>query len=58
MGVNIDPNDSWDNLHGPSRPEHHWSTDNVGEAAPGVLSPLSGSILGCAVAVELRIRPR
>jgi pyruvate,water dikinase len=38
--------DAWDNLHGPSRPDVHWSTDNVGEAAPGVLCPLSASIWG------------
>jgi pyruvate,water dikinase len=33
-------------MHGPSRPDVHWSTDNVGEAAPGVLSPLGASIWG------------
>src|SRR5262245_38557471 len=27
-------------MHRPSPPDIHWSTDNVGEAAPGVLSPL------------------
>lgn len=42
----LDPYDSWDNLHGPSRPEHHWSTDNVGEAVPGVMSPLGASFWG------------
>jgi rifampicin phosphotransferase len=36
--------DAWDNLHGPSPADAHWSTDNVGEAAPGVLSPLGASI--------------
>jgi pyruvate,water dikinase len=44
--VEFDPNDTWDNMNGPSRPELHWSTDNVGEAAPGVLSPLGASIWG------------
>jgi pyruvate,water dikinase len=41
--------EAWDVLHDPGtteRPEGggHWSTDNVGEAAPGVLTPLSWSI--------------
>ena len=40
----IDPTEEWDNLHTPTRPDSHWSTDNVGEAAPGVLSPLGASI--------------
>ena len=34
----------WDVLHDPGAPDEHWSTDNVGEAAPGVLTPLSWSI--------------
>ena len=33
-----------DPLHNPGSAESHWSTDNVGEAAPGVLTPLSASI--------------
>jgi pyruvate,water dikinase len=36
--------DSWDVLHNPGTPDQHWSTDNVGEAAPGVLTPLSMSM--------------
>jgi pyruvate,water dikinase len=36
--------DDWDVLHNPGDPESHWSTDNVGEAAPGVLTPLSMSM--------------
>ena len=44
MTPEFDPNEPWDNLHRPSRPELHWSTDNVGEAVPGVMSPLSASI--------------
>jgi pyruvate,water dikinase len=35
---------STDPLHDPGLPESHWSTDNVGEAAPGVLTPLSCSL--------------
>lgn len=36
----------WDILHDPGPPSSHWSTDNVGEAAPGVLSPLGWSMWG------------
>ena len=36
----------WDTLHDPGSPDSHWSTDNVGEAAPGVLTPLSWSMWG------------
>jgi len=34
----------WDVLHDPGPADQHWTTDNVGEAAPGVLSPLSMSM--------------
>jgi pyruvate,water dikinase len=44
----FDPNEAWDNLHGPSLPELHWTTENLGEAAPGVLTPLGASIWGTA----------
>ena len=40
------PGEGWDVLHDPGPPDSHWSTDNVGEAAPGVLSPLSWSMWG------------
>ena len=46
MAPSFNPNDEWDNMHGPSRPDVHWSTDNVGEAAPGVLTPLGAAIWG------------
>jgi phosphohistidine swiveling domain-containing protein len=36
----------WDILHDPGRSQAHWSTDNVGEAAPGVLTPFSWSMWG------------
>jgi pyruvate,water dikinase len=36
--------EAWDVLHEPDTADGHWSTDNVGEAAPGVLTPLSWSI--------------
>ena len=36
---------SWNTLHGPGPDDTYWTTDNVGEAAPGVLSPLQWSLL-------------
>ncbi|HUR49227.1 MAG TPA: PEP-utilizing enzyme [Acidimicrobiales bacterium] len=36
----------WDNLNEPTAEEILWSTDNMGEAAPGVLSPLGWSLWG------------
>src|SRR2546423_8666803 len=38
--------EAWDSLHHPDTADAHWSTDNVGEAAPGVLTPLSWSLGG------------
>ncbi len=38
--------DSWDNLNDPTADSVLWSTDNMGEAAPGVLSPLGWSLWG------------
>ena len=38
--------ESWDNLNDPTSAEVLWSTDNMGEAAPGVLSPLGWSLWG------------
>jgi pyruvate,water dikinase len=38
--------EAWDPLHDPGGPDEHWSTDNVGEAMPGVLSPLGWSVWG------------
>jgi phosphohistidine swiveling domain-containing protein len=38
--------DAWDPLHNPGSPGLHWSTDNVGEAAPGVLTPMCWSLWG------------
>jgi pyruvate,water dikinase len=32
--------DDWDPLHSTGAPDLHWSTDNIGEGVPGVLSPL------------------
>ncbi|CDO90331.1 hypothetical protein AWC29_26190 [Mycobacterium triplex] len=36
--------DAWDPLHQPGRDETHWSTVNVGEALPGVATPLGWTI--------------
>ena len=38
--------ESWDNLNLSEPQDLHWTTDNVGEAAPGVLTPLAGSFWG------------
>jgi phosphohistidine swiveling domain-containing protein len=38
----------WDALMGHSRPEWYWTTTNVSEALPGVLTPLMWSIWGYA----------
>ncbi|GAA4736983.1 PEP/pyruvate-binding domain-containing protein [Actinomycetospora chibensis] len=40
----ISPEDDWDPLHSRSAPSLHWSVDNLGEAAPGVLTPLCWSL--------------
>ncbi len=36
----------WDTLNDPTAESLWWSTDNMGEAAPGVLSPLGWSVWG------------
>src|SRR5262249_19670834 len=41
--LGYDPAEAWDGLTEVSPPDLHWSTDNVGEAAPGVLTPLGWS---------------
>ncbi|HVE26450.1 MAG TPA: PEP-utilizing enzyme [Sporichthya sp.] len=38
--------ESWDNLNDATAEDILWSTDNMGEAAPGVLSPLGWSLWG------------
>ncbi len=38
------PIDAWDPLHQPGEPQTHWSTVNVGEAVPGIATPLGWSI--------------
>lgn len=36
--------ESWDPLHAPSAADVHWSSSNVAEAVPGVLTPLSWTL--------------
>jgi pyruvate,water dikinase len=36
--------DLWDPLHSPTWPDAHWTTVNVGEALPGVATPLGWSL--------------
>jgi rifampicin phosphotransferase len=36
--------DAWDPLHSPTRSDLYWVTTNIGEALPGVLTPLSWSL--------------
>ncbi|EHB56497.1 Pyruvate, water dikinase [Mycolicibacterium rhodesiae JS60] len=38
------PVESWDPLHSPTDDHTHWSTSNVAEAMPGVMTPLSWSL--------------
>ncbi|MGQ0465100.1 MAG: PEP-utilizing enzyme [Sporichthyaceae bacterium] len=40
--------DAWDPLHHPSPPGSHWTTVNLGETAPGVLTPLAWTVWGSA----------
>lgn len=42
----IDPLEAWDPLHAFSRPDEHWTRTNVGEAMPGVLTPLGWTFWG------------
>ncbi|GAA0617548.1 hypothetical protein GCM10009547_19760 [Sporichthya brevicatena] len=38
--------EAWDPLHAFSRPDEHWTRTNVGEAMPGVLTPLGWTFWG------------
>ena len=44
----------WDNLQGVSGPDEYWSTGNIGEALPGVMTPLSWSLWAPAIEVGTR----
>lgn len=41
-------------LHFPSSPDRFWSTANVGEALPGVVTPLGWSVWGPAIELGMR----
>jgi pyruvate,water dikinase len=43
-GEVYDPRDAWDTMHAPGRANLFWTTDNAGEAGPGVQTPLSGRL--------------
>jgi phosphohistidine swiveling domain-containing protein len=47
--------DDWDPLHHTSPPGIHWTTTNLGETAPGVLSPLSWTLWGTAGESAIRV---
>jgi phosphohistidine swiveling domain-containing protein len=44
-----DRGEEWDPLHCTSAPQSHWTTSNLGEAMPGVLTPLSWTMWAAAV---------
>ncbi|MFF3877954.1 PEP/pyruvate-binding domain-containing protein [Streptomyces sp. NPDC001978] len=46
--------DDWDPLHSTGAPDLHWSTDNIGEANPGVMTPLG--FAWCVEATEASAR--
>ena len=46
--------DTWDPLHHRSPPEAHWTTTNLGETAPGVLSPLGWTLWGSVGEAAIR----
>jgi rifampicin phosphotransferase len=45
----VDGWDEWDPLHSTSGPRSHWTTSNLGEAMPGVLTPLSWTMWAAAI---------
>ncbi|WP_037077924.1 PEP-utilizing enzyme [Pseudonocardia spinosispora] len=50
--------DSWDVLNDPSDPGLHWTTGNIGEAVPGVQTPLSWSLWGTTIEEGMRLSMR
>ena len=52
--LSLQPGSSLDTLHGRSHPQSSWTTTNVGEAIPGVQTPLGWSIWGPAGEEALR----
>jgi phosphohistidine swiveling domain-containing protein len=39
--VDVPPKEDWDPTHATDRSVHHWTTTNLGEAVPGILTPLA-----------------
>src|ERR1700756_5124983 len=54
MSAVLVPGSGADTLHGRSHPQDSWTTTNVGEAVPGVQTPLGWSIWGPAGEAGLR----
>src|SRR5262245_44103076 len=52
--VTLEPGSGADTLHGRARPQSTWTTTNVGEAIPGVQTPLGWSVWGDAGEEALR----
>jgi pyruvate,water dikinase len=50
--------DSWDVLNDPSEPGLHWTTGNIGEAVPGVQTPLSWTLWGPTIEEGMRLSMR
>ncbi|GAA5146447.1 hypothetical protein GCM10023321_05930 [Pseudonocardia eucalypti] len=50
--------DDWDVLNDPSDPGLHWTTGNIGEAVPGVQTPLSWSLWGPTIEEGMRLSMR
>ncbi|HEY1974481.1 MAG TPA: PEP-utilizing enzyme [Pseudonocardia sp.] len=50
--------DRWDVLNDPSDPGLHWTTGNIGEAVPGVQTPLSWSLWGTTIEAGMRLSMR
>jgi phosphohistidine swiveling domain-containing protein len=50
--------EGWDVLNDPSDPHLHWTTGNIGEAVPGVQTPLSWSLWGATIEEGMRLSMR
>jgi pyruvate,water dikinase len=56
--MNGDGLESWDVLTDPSDAGLHWTTGNIGEAVPGVQTPLSWSLWGTTIEEGMRLSMR
>lgn len=50
--------DRWDVLQDPTEPSLHWTTGNIGEALPGVQTPLSWTLWGPTIESGMRLSMR